>query len=302
MSVPSYQEFLKPLLEYSKDKEEHTIKESVYALKQIMSISDEDFQIRLKSGELVFYNRLCWAKSYLTKALLLNSTGRGKFQITIRGLEFNNNNQSAITSKDLLVFDEFKQFMRPNSNNNDDINEPKDASSETPEELLQDSYNTIRNNLKSELLDAIMNNSPSFFEQLVIDLMLALGYGGSDFDAATLVGKTGDEGIDGIIKEDTLGLDVIYLQAKRHENSIGRPEIQKFVGALHGKRAKKGVFITTSSFCQTAYEYVNTIEPKVSLIDGKKLTDLMIDYNLGVSRHSSYEIKKIDSDYFDNNI
>ena len=170
---------------------------------------------------------------------------------------------------------------------------------ETPEETLQKSYQSIRSDLASDLLIRIKENSPAFFEGLVVDLMIALGYGGSRAEAGKALGKSGDEGIDGIINEDKLGLDIIYLQAKRWEGTVGRPEIQKFVGALHGKRAKKGVFISTSSFSQEAKSYVSTIDPKVVLIDGHDLAELMIDHGLGVSTAASYEVKRVDLDYFE---
>ena len=172
------------------------------------------------------------------------------------------------------------------------------STSSTPEELLQESYESLRNDLAAELLTQVKDNSPEFFEHLVVDLMVAMGYGGSRLDAGKSIGRSGDEGIDGIIKEDRLGLDVIYLQAKRWEGSVGRPEIQKFVGALTGKRAKKGVFITTGEFADTAQKYADSIEPKVILIDGHSLANYMIDFNLGVSTTATYRIKRVDSDYF----
>ena len=182
----------------------------------------------------------------------------------------------------LNQFEEFKEFhssKRTETNGTSQTKSPE-IREETPEELLEESYNNIRNELASELLTTIKSNSPDFFEQVVVDLMIALGYGGSKEEAGKTIGKSGDEGIDGIIKEDQLGLDIIYLQAKRWEGTVGRPEIQRFVGALHGQRARKGVFITTGKFSSGAHEYVKTIDPKVILIDGQKLTNYMIDLNL----------------------
>jgi restriction system protein len=170
--------------------------------------------------------------------------------------------------------------------------------SATPDEILQQAYQSMRNDLASEILEKIKINSPGYFEMLVVDLLVAMGYGGSRTDAGQSLGRSGDEGIDGIIKEDRLGLDVIYLQAKRWASTVGRPEIQRFVGALHGKRAKKGVFITTGKFSNDALDYVATIDPKVVLIDGRTLVEYMIDFNLGVSIATTYEIKRLDSDYF----
>jgi restriction system protein len=173
-----------------------------------------------------------------------------------------------------------------------------EATSETPEEVLQQAYESVRKDLAAELLNRIKQNSPAFFEKLVVDLMVAMGYGGSRADAGRSVGQSGDEGIDGIIKEDRLGLDVIYLQAKRWDGTVGRPEIHKFVGALHGKRARKGVFITTGRFSEEAKGYVEHIDPRVILIDGHSLASYMIDYNLGTSTMVNYEVKRVDSDYF----
>jgi len=175
---------------------------------------------------------------------------------------------------------------------------PRVGTSETPEEVLQRAYSRIRTDLADDLLMRIKDNSPAFFEKLVVDLMVAMGYGGSRADAGNSIGQAGDEGIDGIIKEDRLGLDVIYLQAKRWDGTVGRPDIQKFVGALHGKRARKGVFITTGKFSEEARRYVENIEPKVILIDGRTLAEYMIDYDLGTTTFATYPLKRVDSDYF----
>ncbi len=168
----------------------------------------------------------------------------------------------------------------------------------TPEETLETAYQRLRDDLSIELLQQIKNSSPSQFEKLVVELLVKMGYGGSRHDAGKAIGKSGDEGIDGIIKEDRLGLDIIYIQAKRWDNTVGRPEVQKFAGALQGQRARKGIMITTSTFSQDAYDYASRIDSKIVLIDGKRLAQLMIDNNLGVSTLSTYEIKRIDSDYF----
>jgi len=175
---------------------------------------------------------------------------------------------------------------------------PAEHQTETPEEILQKAYQNMRGELASDVLGRVKANSPNFFESLVVDLMVAMGYGGSRSDAGAAIGHAGDEGVDGIIKEDKLGLDTIYLQAKRWEGTVGRPEIQKFVGALHGKRAKKGVFITTGRFSEDAVEYIRNIDPKVILIDGRKLADFMIEYNVGITPMTVYEVKRVDSDYF----
>ena len=299
MAVPDFQSFFRPLLEFASDGKEHSIAEARDALKQVMNISEEDLKELLPSGRQTKYdNRVAWAKSYFVQAKIIESPKRAHFRITDRGRALLTMGHDRIDIKILNQYPEFVEFhtTKPGEST---VNEAGSSQDETPEEALQKAYVNIRSDLANELLNKTKNNTPKFFEQLVVDLMIALGYGGSRSDAGRSIGQSGDEGIDGIIKEDRLGLDVIYLQAKRWDGSVGRPEIQKFVGALHGKRAKKGVFITTSVFTSEAKEYVVTIDPKVILIDGRMLADLMIDYNLGVSSSVNYEIKKIDSDYFE---
>ena len=177
--------------------------------------------------------------------------------------------------------------------------QPEAATDQTPEDALASAFQKLRKNLESELLEQVKSSSPAFFERLVIDLLVAMGYGGSRQDAGRAIGRSGDEGIDGIIKEDKLGFDAIYVQAKRWEATVGRPEIQKFAGALQGQRANKGVFITTSDFSREAHEYANAINTKIILIDGQRLTQLMADHNVGVAPVGNYELKRVDSDYFE---
>ena len=300
MSIPDFQSFFKPLLEFSSDAKEHSIAEARDAIATRMGLTEIDRAELLPSGgQSKFDNRVAWAKSYLVQAKALDSPKRGWFVISNRGRELLAQGHEKITVKILNQFPEFVLFHTAKKENNGATEEGETQLDETPEETLQKSYQSIRNDLAGELLTRIQNNSPTFFEHLVVDLMIAMGYGGSRVDAGRSLGKSGDEGIDGIINEDKLGLDVIYLQAKRWEGSIGRPEIQKFVGALHGRRARKGVFITTSFFTKEAKDYVATIDPRVILIDGRQLSELMIDHGLGVSLAASYEIKKVDSDYFE---
>lgn len=299
MSVPDFQSFFKPLLEISSDNKEHSLSEARSIIANKMQLSEDDLKELLPSGNQTKYeNRVAWAKSYLIQAKVLESSKRAFFKITERGFDLLKQNHDKITVKILNQYPEFLEFHTAKPGK-EQVNEVSDVIDETPEETLQKSYQSIRNELSNDILNRIKSNSPQFFENLVIDLMISLGYGGSRQDAGRSIGQTGDEGIDGIIKEDKLGLDVIYIQAKRWEGTVGRPEIQKFVGALHGKRAKKGVFITTGKFSQDAITYVETIDPKVILIDGRNLSELMIDYNLGVSVSVNYEIKRIDSDYFE---
>ena len=299
MAIPDFQSFFRPLLEFAADGQEHSLAEARATLKEVMGVSEEDLQELLPSGhQTKFNNRVAWAKSYFVQAKVFDSPKRGYFSITERGRELLSQGHDRIDVKILNQYPEFVEFHTAKPGEQV-TQEPSESQNETPEESLQKAYQSIRSDLASEVLTRIKINSPKFFELLVVDLMIALGYGGSRSDAGRSIGQSGDEGIDGIIKEDRLGLDVIYLQAKRWDGSVGRPEIQKFVGALHGKRAKKGVFITTGKFSPEAERYVATIDPKVILIDGRALAELMIDYNLGVSASVNYEIKKIDTDYFD---
>jgi restriction system protein len=207
--------------------------------------------------------------------------------------------------KFLEQFPKYREFRKNVSSSDEEINElpglsqfVNEQSKETPEELLEQSYQSLRRTLAQEVLERVKLSSPYFFEQLVVDLLVAMGYGGSITDAGQAVGKSGDDGIDGIIKEDKLGLDTIYIQAKRWENPVGRPVVQAFAGSLEGQRGKKGILITTSRFSQDAKDYVNRIEKKIVLIDGEQLAQLMMDYNVGVSEKATYVVKKIDEDYF----
>lgn len=308
MGVPDFQAFFYPILKYSSDGQEHSLDEIRTFLTQKFSLTDEDKAERVPSGtQTKFDNRIYWTKSYFSKAKLIENTKRSHFKITDRGLKFLQKFDSNISINDLKTIEEFKEFNNGNAFISDSTTiETKTGIDslleiKTPLEKLEETYQYIQHELASELLEKIRLNTWQFFEDLVVDLMVKMGYGGSRSKAGESIKRTNDEGIDGIINEDKLGLDVIYLQAKmwKTETSIGRPEIQKFVGALHGQRAKKGVFITTSSFSKGAIEYVKVIEPKVILIDGKTLTNLMIEFNVGTTTVESYQIKKIDLDYFE---
>ncbi len=299
MSIPDFQSIMRPLLELAADGEEHSISEVTELLAHRFKLTEEEKTTLLPSGrQATFRNRTAWAKSYLTQAGVLESSRRGFFKITERGHRLLKDSPSRITIKELEQFPEFVQFR---STKHAEDTQPSDhgADKQTPEEMLESAYQRFRGELASEVLSRVKKASPAFFERLVVELLLRMGYGGSRKEAGEAIGKGGDEGIDGIISEDRLGLDVIYLQAKRWEGSVGRPEIQKFVGALHGKRAKKGVFITTSTFSADAREYVAHIDPRVVLIDGEQLSELMIDWNVGVSPVAAYETKQIDPDYFE---
>jgi restriction system protein len=296
--MPSYQDLLLPLLEILADKKEHNLSEVSLIIAERLKISEGDQKKLYSGGHSIYKNRIGWAKTCLKKAGLIEYPQRGNFLITKEGLNVLLENPKTLTQKDLIakypLFKEFVYGTKKNKVTKEDILNPL----KTPDDIINESYNRIMSELSEDLIVRIKNLSPSFFEKLVIDLLLKMGYGGSRIDAGEAIGKIGDEGIDGIIKEDKLGLDVIYIQAKKWEGTVGRPEIHKFVGALQGQRAKKGVFITTSSFSKEALEYVKNIDNKIILIDGEKLAYLMIEYGLGVSVISSFEIKKIDNDYF----
>lgn len=300
MSVPDFQSFFKPLLEIAADGQEHSLREARERLATSMNLTKEDLSEGLPSGvQTKFYNRVAWAKSYFVQAKVMESARRGYFRITDRGRELLKQGHSRIGIDVLKQYPEFVEFHRAAKPETPEPGDPpKPVANATPEELLEHAYESIRNDLVSELLERVKANSAEFFEHLVIDLMVSMGYGGSIVDAGRSIGHTGDEGLDGVIKEDRLGLDVIYLQAKKWEGTVGRPEIQKFVGALHGKRARKGVFITTGRFSEEATGYVESIDPRVILIDGRDLANYMIDFNLGVAKSAAYEVKRVDSDYF----
>lgn len=266
------------------------------------NLSEAELSEMLPSGRQTrFSNRVAWAKSYLTQAGLLNSPKRGKFHISDRGRSVLKESPERIDIKYLERFPEFIEFRQASKKDRTvevTSSSSNEQSSTTPEESLEQAYQQLRDEVANELLHLIKSNSADFFEKLVVHVLVEMGYGGSVKEAGTATRRTADEGIDGIIKEDRLGLDAIYLQAKRWEAPVGRPEIQKFVGALHGQRAKKGVFITTSRFSGEAINYAAQIDPKVVLIDGNDLVELMIDFDVGVSRASVYEVKKVDTDFF----
>ncbi|HLO87394.1 MAG TPA: restriction endonuclease [Nostocaceae cyanobacterium] len=300
MSIPDFQTIMLPLLKYASDGKEHTLRETITYLADKFNLTEEERKELLQSGQqTVFDNRVGWSRTYLKKAGLLETPKRGCFKITDRGIEVLKQSPQEINVKFLKQFPEFIQFTTTKKDHDISEDEIMEISETTPQESIEFGYQKIRKELEIELLNRVKTCSPDFFERLVIDLLVKMGYGGSRRDAGKAVGKSGDGGIDGIIKEDKLGLDIVYIQAKRWDNTtVGRPEIQKFAGALQGYRAKKGIFITTSKFSQEARDYVSRIDSKIVLIDGQELAQLMIDNNIGVSTISIYEIKKIDSDYF----
>jgi restriction system protein len=299
--IPDFQTIMRPMLSLAADGNDHSLSDAREKLAQIFSLTEEEKKALLPSGKQAkFPNRVAWARVYLGQAGALESPRRGYFRITDRGRELLKRVPARITIRELERFPEFVAFREPArvSKGEQHPGEAVDTEVQTPEERLESAYQTIRSKLAAELLTRVKDASAEFFEHLVVELLLKMGYGGSRGEAGEVIGRAGDEGIDGIISQDRLGLDVIYLQAKRWEAVVGRPEIQKFVGALHGKRARKGVFITTSDFSADAREYVENIDPKVVLISGVDLANYMIDFGVGVARDNIYETKKIDSDYF----
>ncbi len=297
MAIPDYQTIMLPLLKHVGDQKEHSVREAIVHLADYFDLNEIERRELLPSGQqAIFNNRVGWARTYLKKAGLLDSQRRGYMTITERGLETLRSSPERIDVKFLDQFDEFKEFRAPKKGESDET--LASVAPNTPEEALDNAYQSIKDDLANDLLDQIKRSSPGLFEKLVIELLLKMGYGGSRKDAGQAVGKSGDEGIDGIIKEDRLGLDTIYIQAKRWENTISRPEIQKFAGALQGQRARKGIFITTSNYSREARDYISKIDTKIVLIDGEELAQFMIDHNIGVTPVANYELKKVDSDYF----
>jgi len=302
MSIPDFQSIMLPLMQLASNGKEHSFRDSVEYLAKFFNLSDDERKELLPSGQQpTFDNRVGWAKTHLIKAGLLESPRRAIFQITQRGKEVISHNPAEINTKFLKQFPEYVKFAGANTSadNSSVLSQDNLTEQITPEEALASAYQKLKLALAQDLLTLVKDCTPDFFERLVVKLLVKMGYGGSIQDAGKAIGRSGDEGIDGIIKEDRLGLDAIYIQAKKWEGTVGLPEIQKFVGALAGQSAKKGVFIITSSFSKEAQEYArNMKDTKIVLLDGEQLTQYMIDYNLGVSIISQYEVKKIDSDFF----
>lgn len=301
MGIPDYQSVMLPLLQLIADGQEHRFREAINELADTFKLTEEDRKETLPSGGLLFDNRVGWARTYLKKAGLISSPRRLFIQITERGKKVLNQNPKKIDVKLLQQFPEFLEFQAPKkAGKAEAIADLHEESNDTPEELLAGGYLRLRKQLESDLLERVKSCAPDFFERMVVRLLTAMGYGGSLADAGKAIGKSGDGGIDGVIKEDKLGLDLLFIQAKKWDDStVGRPEIQKFVGALYGRKAKKGIFITTSVFSRDAKDYVDGLESRVILIDGRQLAELMFDHGIGVSTANSYVVKRIDSDFFD---
>jgi restriction system protein len=305
LAVPDYQSLMLPLLKFADEQQsEISTGEAVEALGTRLGLTEADLKEMLPSGvQPTFVNRVAWASTYMKKAGLLESTRRGYFRITERGKELLAKKPKVVNVKLLKQYPEFLAFQQLKGTR---TGEKKDqaiaaeVATATPSEALENAYENLRDELADELLSRIKKSSPAFFERVVVELLVKMGYGGSRADAGKAIGKSGDGGIDGIIKEDKLGLDIVYIQAKRWDtNAVGRPEVMQFAGALQAQKANKGILITTSRFTEDARNYVTQIGSKIVLIDGEQLTQLMIDHDVGVSTVSLYPVKKIDTDYFD---
>ncbi len=300
MSVPDFQTLMRPLLVVLDDGQDHVIKSVRADLAEHFALSQTDIDELIPSGRVTtFQNRVGWAATYLYRTKLIERPRRAVYRISERGRQVLEQNPERVDLGVLSQFEEFGEFRQAKTPSSDDeVSAPAGGDEQTPEERIDSAYRELRSALAAELLDQVFDQSPEFFEQLVIDVLHAMGYGGSRHDAAERLGQSGDEGVDGVIREDRLGLDLIYVQAKRWKNVVGRPEIQKFFGALHGQRATKGVFITTSSFTKEAIEFADGVTPRIILVDGQELAQLMIEHAVGVTVSRAYELKRLDLDYF----
>jgi restriction system protein len=297
MAVPPFQDFMLPVLEQAGDSQDYTVPKAIEYAAQRLHLTDDDRGELLPSGRKPRLNdRVSWAVVYLKQAGLLESAQWGVYRITERGRQVLKSKPARIDIKFLMQFSEFQEFRKKSLAHQP--NEKEVEPEQTPQEVLEASYLNLRRELAQDLLQRVRVAPARFFEQLVVDLLVAMGYGGSRRDAGQAIGQSGDGGIDGIIKEDRLGLDVVYIQAKRWDNTVGRPVVQAFAGSLEGQRARKGVLITTSQFSQDARDYVSRIEKKIVLMDGEQVAQYMIDFGVGVTEVASYVVKKVDLDYF----
>jgi restriction system protein len=307
MSIPDYQTLMLPVLRLAAEGEKR-VADVVERIANEFGLTQEEREELLPSGrQRVLHNRIHWAKFYMSKAGLIASPARGRFVATKDGRALLANSPDRIDVKMLLQRPDFREFYK--SSNGSDA-EPggtretrqgdTDTDTTTPEEQIEAAYQAVLSALRADLLDRIGQNSPAFFEQLIVDLLVAMGYGGSHKNAAQQLGRSGDGGVDGVINEDRLGLDRVYVQAKRYaaENIVGRPAVNAFVGSLVGFGASKGVFVTTSAFSREARDYVGKLQQRVILIDGRQLTDLMIEHNVGVRVSRAIEFKRLDEDFF----
>ena len=301
MGIPDFQTVMLPLLQRFADGNEHPNREVLDALGDEFGLTEEEKRDLLPSGQdFVFRNRVAWARTHMKAAGLIDNPKRGIFVITQAGRDLLAKAPNRIDLKLLQTYDAYREFRNRHKSKakSEDNQAEAEEETKTPEERIEEAFEVVRDSLASQILDQLKACSPSFFEKVVVEVLVKMGYGGSRKDAGQAIGRSGDEGIDGIIKEDRLGLDIIYIQAKKWDNTVSRPEVQKFAGALQGKRARKGIMITTSEFSSGAYKYVAQIDSKIILVDGKRLAQMMMDFSVGVSTEAIYELKRIDSDYF----
>ena len=302
MAVPKFFDFFPYVLAVLNESETLSTAQIRKAVIAEAHLTEEDLSVMLPSGkQRTVDNRINWAVTYLKKATLIHAVSRGKYAITDEGRKAYAEAGSSINLQYLEQYDSFRAFHNVKNNSGEFVAPQSDTSENTPQDTLDLAFSQINTELADDLLSAVMERSPQFFEKLVVDLLVRMGYGGAFDDAGQVVGQSGDEGIDGIIREDKLGFSNIYIQAKRWDpdTTVGRPEIMKFVGALAGQGANKGLFITTAHFSKEARSYAQKqLTTKVVLVDGERLAKLMIEYDVGVSTQSTYAIKKIDSDFF----
>jgi restriction system protein len=306
MAIPDYQTLMLPVLQLASEGKQR-VADVVDLLADRLGLTHEERQKLLPSGrQRVLHNRIHWAKFYLTKAGFLSSPGRGRFSATQLGKELLAEKPARIDVSVLMKQPDFREFYRNETNTASSTAETtagtgSTESATTPEEQIETAYQALEGTLRADLLDRIAKNSPSFFEQLIVELLVAMGYGGSHKNAATQLGRSGDGGVDGVINEDRLGLDRLYVQAKRYAagNSVGRPDVQAFVGSLVGLGATKGVFVTTSTFSSQARDFVKHLSQRVVLLDGASLADLMIEHGIGVRTSRTIDFRRLDEDFFD---
>jgi len=302
MPIPDFQTIMLPLL-LDLQSGERAGRDTQAALAEHFGLTTEELALRIPSGTAyVFANRVGWAKTHLKAAGLIEAPARSLYRLTDRGRALLATKPTRVNLTVLRQYEEYNAFRTGGSSSDastDKASVPAtDLDAKTPDDLIDEGVSQLRRALIADLRERVQAMTPRAFEQLVVDLLSAMGYGGAHRGAAAVVGRSGDEGIDGVIKEDRLGLDTIYVQAKRWRDPVGRPEIQRFAGALQGQRATKGVFITASSFSGEARTYANTIQTTIVLIDGAMLAELMVDHGVGVSTVKTLEIKRVDSDYF----
>ncbi|MCV0425777.1 MAG: restriction endonuclease [Roseibium sp.] len=306
MPIPDYQSLMLPVLRYAAESEQR-VPDLADRIANDLGLSEEAREELLPSGrQRVLHNRVHWAKFYMSKAGLIDSPARGRFIASEAGRRFLVSNPERLDTRTLMQIPEFVEFCESSKSGSggssqDAVNQQEgEGSSATPEEQIEQAYRSLNAALRADLLDRIRENSPIFFEKLIVELLVAMGYGGSHKNAAEQLGRSGDGGVDGVINEDRLGLDRIYVQAKRYAegNSIGRPEVQGFVGSLVGLGATKGVFVTTSGFSRGAVEYARNLPQRVILIDGNRLADLMIEHGVGTRSQQTLQIQRLDEDFF----